>query len=115
MTAAPTCSSEELGSVVMARTWPILARNTQFAILRSALADGTESHGIVLIGDPGVGKTTLARLVTQSLPSSVRWVAGTESARSIPLGAFGHLAGSAGSRDPVGVMAAARENILNAG
>ena len=53
--------------------------------------------------------------MTRSLPSPVRWVAGTESARSIPLGVFAHLAGSATSRDPVGVLAAARENILAEG
>ena len=99
----------------MAANWPILSRKTEYATIRSALVEGTGSHGIVLVGDPGVGKTTLARLVTQSLPSSVRWVAGTESARSIPLGVFASLAGSAGSRDPVGVMAAARENILTEG
>ena len=115
MTAALSCPSEDLGPVVTARNWPILSRKTEYATIRSALVEGTGIHGIVLVGDPGVGKTTLARLVTQSLPSSVRWVAGTESARSIPLGAFAHMAGSAGSRDPVGVMAAARENILAEG
>jgi hypothetical protein len=31
---------------------------------------------------------TLARLVTRALPTPVRWVAGTESVRSIPLGVF---------------------------
>ena len=45
----------------------------------------------------------------------MRWVAGTESARGIPLGVFAHMAGSARSRDPVGVLAAARENILAEG
>ena len=69
----------------------------------------------MLIGDAGVGKTTLARLVTQSLPSRVQWVAGTESARSIPLGVFAHLVGTATSRDPVAFLSAARETIIAEG
>ena len=77
----------------MAGNWPILRRDSQYATIHSALVESTGVCGIVVIGDAGVGKTTLARLVTQSLPCPVRWVAGTESARSIPLGVFAHLAG----------------------
>ena len=56
------------GPVVMAGNWPILRRDTQYATIHSALVESTGVCGIVLIGDAGVGKTTLARLVTQSLP-----------------------------------------------
>lgn len=98
----------------MAQKWPVVRRDSEYATIRSALVDQDGGCGIVLIGDAGVGKTTLARLVTQSLPS-VQWVAGTESARSIPLGVFAHLVGAATSRDPVAFLSAARETIIAEG
>jgi DNA-binding NarL/FixJ family response regulator len=97
---------------VGAQRWPVVRRDSEYTTIHSALADQSAGCGIVVIGDAGVGKTTLTRLVTQSLPSQVRWVAGTESARSIPLGVFAHLVGSATSRDPMAFLAAARETIL---
>ena len=66
-------------------------------------------RGIVVVGNAGVGKTTLARQVTESLPNRVRWVAGTASSRGIPLGAFAHLVGSATARDPMAFLASARD------
>lgn len=99
----------------MAQNWPVVQRDNEYTIIQSALVDQQGICGIVLVGDAGVGKTTLARLVTQSLPTRVQWVAGTESARSIPLGVFAHLVGAATSRDPVAFLAAARETILSEG
>jgi len=101
--------------VVMAQTWPLIRRDIEYTAVQAALVDETGVCGIVIIGDPGVGKTTLARLVTQSLSTRVQWVAGTESARSIPLGVFAHLLGAAASRDPVALLAAARETIISEG
>jgi ATP/maltotriose-dependent transcriptional regulator MalT len=112
-TASPDLSSglAVLSLLVDTRSWPIVRREDEFGTIRSALAGGKDFAGIVLFGDAGVGKTTLARAVTQSLPTPVHWVAGTESARSIPLGVFAHLVGPAASRDPIAGLAAARETI----
>lgn len=59
----------------MGRGWQFIDRPTEDALLRSALSDD-ESAGVVVIGPAGVGKTTLARAVTATLPTAqVRWVA----------------------------------------
>jgi DNA-binding NarL/FixJ family response regulator len=103
-----------LSLVVDTRSWPIVRREDEFSTIRSALVEKQDFAGIVLFGDAGVGKTTLARAVTHSLTTPVHWVAGTESARSIPLGVFAHLVGPAASRDPIAGLAAARETIRSA-
>jgi len=92
---------EVVKSQFMAHNWPVVRRDDEYTIIHNALVEQNGVCGIVLIGDAGVGKTTLARLVTQSLPLRVPWVAGTESARSIPLGVFAHLVGTATASDPV--------------
>jgi len=99
----------------VAQNWPVVHRDSEFSVIRRALLGESGDCGIVLVGDAGVGKTTLARLVTQSLPVRAHWVAATESARGIPLGVFAHLVRSATSRDPVAFLSAARETILTEG
>ncbi|MFW0787748.1 LuxR C-terminal-related transcriptional regulator [Gordonia sp. CPCC 206044] len=96
----------------MSSNWPLVEREKEFRIIQAALRGETAACGVVLTGDSGVGKTTLARHVTSGLDAGVRWVAGTESARSIPLGVFAHLVGPATSSDPVTYLAAARESLL---
>jgi DNA-binding CsgD family transcriptional regulator len=108
-------TAQVVKSQLMAQNWPVVRRDIEYTTIHTALVDKAGVCGIVLIGDAGVGKTTLARMVTQSLPSRVQWVAGTESARSIPLGVFAHLVGAATSRDPVAFLSAARETILAEG
>ncbi|MFC9439863.1 LuxR C-terminal-related transcriptional regulator [Nocardia sp. NPDC057030] len=95
----------------MARNWPMVERVTEFEAIRAALT-GTEHVGTVLTGDAGVGKTTLARQATAAVGGNIRWVAGTESARSIPLGVFAHMVGVYTAHDPVTFMSAAREALL---
>lgn len=99
----------------MSGNWPLVEREREFRTIQAALRGETTGCGVVLTGDSGVGKTTLARHVTAGLHTGVRWVAGTESARSIPLGVFAHLVGPSTSSDPVTYLAAARESLLSAG
>ncbi|GAB2671785.1 LuxR C-terminal-related transcriptional regulator [Gordonia jinhuaensis] len=96
----------------MARLWPMITRGLEYDTITTALTSTSGECGVVLTGSAGVGKTTLARQATSSVGGNVRWVAGTESARSIPLGVFAHLVGSRTSSDPVSYMAAARESLL---
>ncbi|MGV9712609.1 LuxR C-terminal-related transcriptional regulator [Gordonia sp. NPDC003424] len=96
----------------MSSNWPLVEREKEYRIIQAALRGETNGCGVVLTGDSGVGKTTLARHVTATLDGGVRWVAGTESARSIPLGVFAHLVGPSTSSDPVTYLAAARESLL---
>lgn len=89
----------------------MIERETEFEAIRAALT-GTEYVGAILTGDAGVGKTTLARQATAAVGGNIRWVAGTESARSIPLGVFAHMVGAYTAHDPVTFMSAAREALL---
>ncbi|MEC3958600.1 LuxR C-terminal-related transcriptional regulator [Nocardia sp. CDC153] len=95
----------------MARNWPMVERESELESISSALT-GDDFVGAVLTGDAGVGKTTLARQATAAVGGNIRWVAGTESARSIPLGVFAHMVGVYTAHDPVTFMAAAREALL---
>lgn len=98
----------------MPHGWQILDRPHEFGAVRSALTDAS-SCGVVLVGAAGVGKTTLARAVTESLRSQVHWVASTESSRSIPLGVFANLIGPTTSRDAIALLASARESLVSQG
>ncbi|HEX4466309.1 MAG TPA: AAA family ATPase, partial [Solirubrobacteraceae bacterium] len=86
-------------------TWPLVGRVQQLSKARDALSAG--AGGVVISGDPGVGKTRLARELVERAQADgayVLWARATQSASEIPFGAFsaalpdgsrpGHDAGS---------------------
>lgn len=91
--------------------WPFLGRDREVAQIQSAVAGRGPGCGVLLLGDAGVGKTTLARFVTQTVRGETHWVAGTEAARDIPLGAFAHLLTNPMPKDPVALLAGAFETV----
>ncbi|MCB0946725.1 MAG: ATP-binding protein, partial [Mycobacterium sp.] len=89
----------------------MVPRDREVTAIRAALDCRADVCGVLIFGEPGVGKTTLARSVTQSLRMPAHWVAGAESARSVPLGIFASLLGSPMSGDPVAMLADAFEAV----
>ena len=70
---------------------PLTGRDDELAFIRHAMSTRVKSAGAVIVGAAGVGKTRLARealLNAQAVGERTHWIAGTESARSLPLGAF---------------------------
>lgn len=98
--------------VFMRQQLRIVERGREYDDVRAALDTASAGCGVIVTGDAGVGKTTLARSVAADSNLHVQWVAGTESARGIPLGVFAHLVGPATSTDPVTYLSAARESLL---
>jgi DNA-binding CsgD family transcriptional regulator len=95
----------------MVGSWQLLDRPVEREAIRSALTR-TDCRGVMVIGAAGVGKTTLARTVTESLTAPVHWAACTETSRSIPLGAFAPWVGSTDARDPIALLVSARQSIM---
>ncbi|KAA0101458.1 LuxR family transcriptional regulator [Mycolicibacterium sp. P1-5] len=95
----------------MGTGWQLLARPAKYELIRSTLSDSKVS-GVVITGPAGVGKTTLARSVTSSLPGRTRWAACTTSSSSIPLGAFAQWVKPTEARDPIELLVSARQSLL---
>ncbi|MCV7179164.1 LuxR family transcriptional regulator [Mycolicibacterium sphagni] len=87
------------------RIWPVMRRGTELAAIQATLTGRAGTCGALLLGDAGVGKTTLARMATQSQRTGAVWVAGTDSAREVPLGVFAHLLENPMPVDPVAMLA----------
>src|ERR1700722_12018267 len=77
----------------------------------TALGGAAEFRGVVLMGDSGVGKSTLARALADILESrelNVRVVVCTETGRAVPFGAFYWLTTLATAHEPAVMLAAAQ-------
>jgi DNA-binding CsgD family transcriptional regulator len=76
--------------------WPLVGRAAELQIITQATRTaGDRATGVVLSGAAGMGKTRLAtEAVAACGPRDARrrWIVGTASARSIPLGAFADIA-----------------------
>lgn len=70
--------------------WPLTGRSNELRLIEAAISDPNLS-GIVVCGAAGVGKSRVAREALNSAAATgreARWVVGTSSARTIPLGAL---------------------------
>jgi DNA-binding CsgD family transcriptional regulator len=77
--------------VAAAGPWPLVGRSNEISQLQASISG---RRGAVISGPTGVGKTVLATLgaeYARDLKMSVALVAGTESARPYPFGAFAAL------------------------
>jgi DNA-binding CsgD family transcriptional regulator len=96
--------------------WPLLGRSEELAVITRALRTRPErSRGIVLSGAAGVGKTRLAHeaVIGSRSREHPRWIAGTASARGVPLGAFADIASDFGP-DPLRRVREVIEALLGA-
>ena len=95
--------------------WPtIVARDDELRQALAALDGGAEFHGVALVGDSGVGKSTLARALADTLESggaTVRYVLGTQTGSAIPLGAFYRSVTVEAAHEPAAMLAAAHKTL----
>src|ERR1700722_14557692 len=90
--------------------WPLVGRDDEVRQALGALVDVAEFQGVALVGDSGVGKSTLARTLATTVESwgrTVRFVLGTQTGRAVPLGAFYRSVTVDAPREPAAMLAAA--------
>ncbi|KAA0018910.1 LuxR C-terminal-related transcriptional regulator [Antrihabitans cavernicola] len=87
----------------MRGAWPLTGRIEEMRLVDRVLTAPDEGGGLVIVGQPGVGKSRLARealAAAASRGSSTAWAVATASARTVPLGALASWTGSE-STDPL--------------
>lgn len=94
--------------------WPLIGRVTELRAIDAAVRRVGGARGVVLAGVAGVGKTRLARAALAGARRGgvlVWWVAGSVSARSVPLGAFAAVLPAVGA-DPLRALGQASAALL---
>ena len=77
------------------------------------LLDRPGARGVALLGNEGVGKTTLAAAAAQRLGrGDPLWVTGTLAQSSVPFGAFGPLLEVQDAGKPAALIASAADSVL---
>ncbi|MGH3595532.1 MAG: AAA family ATPase, partial [Mycobacterium sp.] len=91
-----------------------MGRENEVRQALAALDDTAEFKGVVLVGEAGVGKSTLARAVAQAVKSrglTVQFVLGTETSKAVPLAAFYWLMTLHAVREPAVMLSAAQRTL----
>ncbi|MGH3564313.1 MAG: AAA family ATPase, partial [Mycobacterium sp.] len=93
----------------------MVARDDEFRRALAALVDdGAECRGVALVGESGVGKSTLARALAETLESdglAVRFVLGTQTGCDVPLGAFSRAVTVDAAHESAAMLAAAHTTL----
>jgi DNA-binding NarL/FixJ family response regulator/energy-coupling factor transporter ATP-binding protein EcfA2 len=95
-----------------------VARDGELRQASAALEHSAAFRGVALLGDSGVGKSTLARALADTLESSgatVRYVLGTQTGSVVPLGAFYRSVTVESPREPAAMLAAAQRTLEREG
>lgn len=93
--------------------WPLVGRDDELREALATLEPDSEFQGVALVGDSGVGKSTLARALGARLTAAgrtVRYVLGTQTGLDVPLGAFSRSVTVDATREPAAMLAVAHQN-----
>ena len=89
--------------------WPLVARGALDPLVDAINANPA---GVALVGNEGVGKTTLAAMAAQRLDrGEPLWVIGTLAASSVPFGAFGPLLDCHDAGKPAALIQSAADSV----
>lgn len=84
-----------MGATSVSGVWRLTGRDEELRLIAESLGARGQPAGVAIIGQAGVGKSRLAREAAAAASGAgamVRWAAGTQSAQTIPLGAFAQWA-----------------------